>query len=144
MRLQYWELILGRSLFGRAFSFAASFGGPGGRAKSKLLYEIVAETTNVITKLSASPDPGLSTGFSGSTIVGAGCSCHQTRRYQHLANVHEDSVGALAPHAAYHQLKEVVNDPRGHPLPLNSHRDRHNFSGQFSLLRPVSPFHLSP
>jgi hypothetical protein len=52
--------------------------------QSKLLYDIMAERTNVITKLSASPDPSFSTGFLQSTIVGAGCSCHQRGATQSL------------------------------------------------------------
>ena len=35
----------------------------------------------------------------------------------------------------YHQLKEVGDDPRGQKLPLNSQRNRHNLSGQFSLVK---------
>jgi hypothetical protein len=58
--------------------------GPGGGTKSKLLYEIVAKIADVITNLSASPDPRYTTGFLSSTIVVAGCGCRQTQPYQHL------------------------------------------------------------
>jgi hypothetical protein len=70
---------------------------PGRRNKKQTPLRDRGRYGRVITKLSASPDPCLSTGFASSTIVDAGCSCHQARRYQHLATVHEDSVGTPAP-----------------------------------------------
>lgn len=48
---------------------------PGARAQSRLPIEIAGPKTVVITYLYATPDPRFSTD-SGSTNVGAGCSCH--------------------------------------------------------------------
>jgi len=55
------------------------------KRKSKLLYEIAAETTTSSQTCPLAQTHAVATGFARITIVGAGCSCHQTRRYQHLA-----------------------------------------------------------
>jgi hypothetical protein len=81
------------ALLGHAFSFTATLGGLGGETKSKLLYEIVADTA-----ASSQNCPLAQTHAYRRASQAAPLSTRAVaRRYQHLATVPEDSVGTPAP-----------------------------------------------